>query len=92
MSPYATEYKPNTSNNINQSLLPTPMFIPPVGMPPPPAGFFEFMAAHAQYADPGYTMLLPPTPLPHNQLQADTRLVDVTDQLNGMGINISKNH
>ena len=85
LSPYANEYMPNKQ----QQQIPVP---PPIFLPAPPTpGFFEFIAS--QQLDNNLPLPLPPTPIPVSLIpQSNNNLLDVTEQLNQMGINISTNN
>ena len=85
LSPYASEYMPNKQ----QQQIPVP---PPIFLPAPPTpGFFEFIAS--QQLDNNLPLPLPPTPIPVSLIpQNNNNLLDVTEQLNQMGINISTNN
>ena len=87
LSPYASEYMPNKQQQQQQIPVPPPIFLPA----PPTPGFFEFIAS--QQLDNNLPLPLPPTPIPVSLIpQNNSNILDVTEQLNQMGINISTNN
>ena len=87
LSPYASEYMPIKQQQQQQIPVPSPIFLPA----PPTPGFFEFIAS--QQLDNNLPLPLPPTPIPVSLIpQNNNNILDVTEQLNQMGINISTNN
>ncbi|XP_057315888.1 unconventional myosin-XVIIIa-like [Hydractinia symbiolongicarpus] len=82
LSPYAPEYTPSSMRIQQQQSV----FLPP----PPTSAFFEYMA---QQAENGYFLPLPPSlppPPPPPVIQNMEDMVDVSQQLVNIGVNVTQ--